>query len=86
MAASSETKGDSSKNGQGEPASKQSTVDDEDYGYYFFPERNGEGEGISWWDKIWNREHVNHFKCNNMVESCFRSSKFFLEIEIIKFN
>ncbi|KAH9496343.1 Mitochondrial inner membrane protease atp23 [Bulinus truncatus] len=52
-----------------QPTSKS----EEDFGYYFFPDRNKKKER-SFFEKLWHREDIFNFKCKTNVLSCMESN------------
>ena len=76
MAAPTDSQSESHKD-QGHEHKKKTVIkDDEDYGYYFYPERDSTRKEKNFWNRIWHREDANHFKCIQRVKLCIASSKF----------
>lgn len=50
-------------------------TENEDYGYYFYPQRSGSQEVKSFWASLWSGKGEN-FKCEANVTWCVRKSEF----------
>ncbi|XP_005096260.1 mitochondrial inner membrane protease ATP23 homolog [Aplysia californica] len=75
MAAPSETKVESEKLDNKEASQKKGSItDEEDFGYYFYPDREGKKKTKSFFNRVFYHEDVNHFKCITNVRSCMQSN------------
>jgi hypothetical protein len=50
-------------------------TEEEDYGYYFYPERSGAQEVKSFWNALWGKSGGNNFRCEASVVWCAQNSK-----------
>ncbi|KAK3780846.1 hypothetical protein RRG08_059489 [Elysia crispata] len=75
MAASSNSKSNSSatENENVKQTSKGLVTDDEDYGYYFYPEREAKKEK-SYFERVLSRDDATNFKCRLNVQTCLENN------------
>ena len=76
MAASLNSKSNTSatENENVKQTSKGLVTDDEDYGYYFYPEREAKKEK-SYFERVLSRDDATNFKCRLNVQTCLENSK-----------
>ena len=58
------------------PRKKFQRTEEEDYGYYFYPQRSGSEEVKSFWSSLWGRPEANNFRCEANVVWCLQNSEF----------
>ncbi|GFR65881.1 mitochondrial inner membrane protease atp23-like protein [Elysia marginata] len=71
MSASSDSKssGSDKQNQNDKQSSKGLVTDEEDYGYYFYPEREGKKQK-SYFERVLSRDDASNFKCRMNVQLC----------------
>ena len=57
------------------PRKKFNRTEEEDYGYYFYPERNDSKEVNSFWKSLWGRSGASNFRCEANVIWCMQNSE-----------
>ena len=68
----SATKTDNHQDGKQRP--KGVVTDEEDFGYYFYPEREAKKQK-SYFERVLSRDDASNFKCRMNVQSCIDKSK-----------
>ena len=58
------------------PRKKFHRTEEEDYGYYFYPQRSGSEEVKSFWSTWFGRPGANNFRCEANVIWCMQNSEF----------
>ncbi|KAK7102362.1 mitochondrial inner membrane protease ATP23 homolog [Littorina saxatilis] len=56
------------------PRQKFQRTEEEDYGYYFYPQRSGSEEVKSFWRSLWGRTGADNFRCEANVVWCMENN------------
>ncbi|KAL8577239.1 hypothetical protein ACOMHN_034265 [Nucella lapillus] len=74
MASKGSTHDETNDSAPSEPRKKFQRTKDEDFGYYFYPQRGGSEEVKSFWSSVWGKSNANNFRCEANVTWCVQNN------------